>query len=76
MICHPNTEVLWIQKNQDYLWEHFAGKWIAVEGEQLLAVGDSATEVHQEAIRKGFPDAIITGVRRREYHGFKLIRLA
>lgn len=69
-----NTEVIWIQKNQEFLWANHPGKWIAVQGDQLIAVGDSASEVHAEARRKGFDDPLIAGVRKREYQNVKMIR--
>jgi hypothetical protein len=74
MIRHPNTEVVWIQRNQDFLWEHYAGKWIAVDREELVAAGDNRKSVREEATRKGHPNAVITGVRRKEYQGVRMIR--
>jgi uncharacterized protein DUF5678 len=68
-----NTEVVWIQKNQDYLWEHHAGQWIAVAGEQLVAFGDDRAAVSEEARLKGYPKAVVTGVRRREYQRVRMI---
>jgi hypothetical protein len=73
VIVHPNTEVVWIQKNQDYLWKNFAGQWIAVDGEDLIAAGKDRASVSREAARKGHPNALITGVRRKEYQGVRMI---
>ena len=69
-----NTEVIWIQKNRDYLWQNYAGKWIAVKGETLIAAGDDPDVVLDEAIAKGVEDPLISGVRKKEYQGVKLIR--
>jgi hypothetical protein len=68
-----NTEVIWIQKNQDYLWEHHAGQWIAVAGEELVAFGDDPALVRAEARRKGYPKALVSGVRRKEYQNVRMI---
>ena len=74
VILHPNTEVVWIQKNQDFLWANYAGQWIAVVGEELIAAGPDPEGVRAEATRKGHPKALITGVRRKEYQGVRMIR--
>jgi hypothetical protein len=71
---HPNTEVIWIQKNRDFLWKNYAGQWIAVVGEELIAAGEDPKRVREEAESKGYPKALITGVRRREYQGVSMIR--
>jgi hypothetical protein len=73
---HPNTEVVWIQKNRDYLWKHFAGQYIAVVGETLVAAGPDRRRVQEEAERGGYPEPLITGVRRKEYQGVRMIRRA
>jgi antitoxin (DNA-binding transcriptional repressor) of toxin-antitoxin stability system len=38
---HEPTELKWLAVNQ----ERYAGRWVALEGDRLLAVGDSAREV-------------------------------
>ncbi len=73
-IRHENTEVVWIQKNRDYLWAKHAGQWIAVAGEELIATGSTPSAVREEAEQKGYPHALITGIRRREYQGIRMIR--
>jgi hypothetical protein len=73
MTTYPNTEVVWIQKNQDYLWENHAGQYIAVFGEQLVAFGNDRAAVSEEARRKGYPKALVSGARRREYQHVRMI---
>ena len=34
-------EVAWIGENKAFLEENYSGKWIAVKGRELAAVGDS-----------------------------------
>lgn len=75
-ILFENTEVVWIQKNRDFLWENYAGKWIAVKGEELIAIGDDPEAVLAVARGKGYPEPVVSGVRRKEYQGVKLIRRA
>jgi hypothetical protein len=67
-------DVLWIQRNEPFLWKNYPGKWIAVQNQQLISVGDSVSEVRSEAKRKGFLNPLVTGVRRLEYQNVKLIR--
>ena len=64
----------WIRENRKWLEETHPGRWIAVGPEGLLAVGDSAVEVADEARRKGNSDPLLTGVRRRNFQGIDLIR--
>ena len=67
-------DVIWIQKNRHFLWANYAGKWIAVQDETLIASGDSSGEALEEAKAKGFPSPLVTGVRKRELQGVKFIR--
>jgi hypothetical protein len=73
VIIHPNTGVVWIQKNQAYLWEHYAGQWIAVDDEELIAAGNDRATVSREAAKKGHPKALVTRVRRNEYQGLRMV---
>jgi hypothetical protein len=70
----PNTEAIWIQRNRDYLWKNYAGQWIAVVGERLIAAGPDAIQVQAEADEQGYPDALITGVRRRDLQKVRMVR--
>ena len=75
-IHHANEDVVWIQKNRDFLWQNYAGKWIAVKEQKLIAAGNDPESVREEATRKGYVDALITGVRRTEYQAVRMIRRA
>jgi hypothetical protein len=67
-------EIMWIGENRDFLEENYPGKWIAVKGRELIAVGDTLDEVVKQAEEKGAGDALFTGVRRSEYRGAIFIR--
>jgi len=67
-------ELAWIAENRPYLWEHHAGQWIAVQGSELVAFGDDLDAVMDEARRKGVSDPLVTGVRKKEYQGLRLVR--
>lgn len=64
----------WVRENRAWLEKTHPGRWIAVGPEGLLAVGDSAVEVADEARRKGNNDPFVAGVRRREFQGVDIIR--
>lgn len=68
------AELEWIAKNRPYLWEHHAGQWIAVQGSDLVAVAESASEVLRLAREKGIKDPLVTAVREKAYQGMPLIR--
>lgn len=48
---------LWIVKNFEHLVEGYAGRYIAVVNEQVVAVGESPKEV-DEAARRTYPERI------------------
>lgn len=55
------TEFRWLAENR----ERYAGRWVALEGDMLLAVGDSAREVYAAiADREGTP--LVTRVEPEE----------
>ena len=71
----PSTKAAkWVEANRNWLEQNHAGKWIAVGPEGLLAVGDSALAVSEDAKLKGYADPLLTAVRRRDFQGIDLIR--
>jgi len=64
----------WVMKNRAWLEVTHPGKWIAVTPEGLVSVGNSATEVSEEAAAKGIKEPLLTAVRRKEFQGIDLIR--
>jgi plasmid stability protein len=51
-------EVEWLQKHRD----EYAGQWIALDGEKLIASGDDLKQVVSTARRLGVPDALMIRV--------------
>ena len=51
-------EVEWLQKHRD----EYAGQWIALDGERLIASGDDLKQVISTARRLGVPDALMMRV--------------
>ena len=43
-------ELEWIRRHQ----AEYPGKWVALEGDQLVAIGNGAREVREAALAKGF----------------------
>jgi plasmid stability protein len=52
------SEVEWLQKHRD----EYAGQWIALDGEKLIASGDDLKQVVSTARRLGVPDALMMRV--------------
>jgi len=52
---YPEWE--WIQGQEGWLRDKYAGLWIAVVGDRLVAVGDSEVSVLKKATRLGYDDA-------------------
>jgi hypothetical protein len=63
------SDVMWIDEHRDFLEENYPGKWIAVKGQELVAVGDSLRDVLEESKRKGVTDPLVGGVRRADLRG-------
>jgi hypothetical protein len=59
-------ETDWLYENQEWLEREHAGKWVAIKGKALLAVGDSLAAVMEEADAKGVEMPLVTVIRRRE----------
>lgn len=58
-------------RTQEFAWvaahrEEYAGQWVALTGERLLAHGTDMSEVHREAQEAGIVDAIILKVESRD----------
>ena len=53
----PNThpELHWLAENSTDVYRRYPGRWIALRQDQVIAVGDTATEVDQKA-RQSAPD--------------------
>lgn len=52
---YPEWE--WIQGQEGWLRDKYAGLWIAVVGDRLVAVGDSEVSVLKKATRLGYDGA-------------------
>ncbi len=49
------TDFNYLIENSKELFEEYRGKWIAVHGQKVIGVGDTATEAAEEA-RRTVPD--------------------
>jgi hypothetical protein len=62
-IVTPPIKMRDMSKDMKWLSEHreeYAGKWVAVYEDRLVAAGDSATEVYEAKERAGFPQTLVT----------------
>jgi hypothetical protein len=48
-----HRELAWRQANAGLLQDRYGGKWVALEGDRILAYGQSAAEVAQAARKEG-----------------------
>ena len=67
-------ELAWLAEHEAELEKQHPGKWIAVSPKGLVAMGDSSTEVIEEAARKGVADPLITALKSKEVQGTIIIR--
>ena len=68
------AEIRWLGDNEKFLEENYAGKWVAVKGSALVAVGDAFDEAARAAEACGVKDPVIAPVRPKELQGGFLIR--
>ena len=68
------AEMRWLAENEAMLEETYAGKWVAVKGDQLIAAGDSFGEASDAAEAQNIDEAVIAPIKPRELHGVFLIR--
>jgi plasmid stability protein len=57
-----SREAQWLQAHRD----EYAGQWVALEGERLIASGDDLKQVANAARRLGAPDALMMRVEPNE----------
>jgi len=53
-----SREVEWLRKNRD----EYAGLWVALDGDSLIASGDDLKQVAETARQQGVPDALMIRV--------------
>ena len=73
---HPGRgekELRWFHEHKAELEAEHAGEWAAIGPDGLVSVGPDLKSVMEEAASKGFPDAIATGIRAKEYQGMNFI---
>jgi hypothetical protein len=74
-IFHPQPDIIWLGKNREYLWANFAGQYVAVAEGRLIASGATRQEARERAAAEGYPEALVTGVRKKEFQGILIRRL-
>jgi hypothetical protein len=68
------AELRWLAENEALVERQYAGQWIAVQGDRLVAAADSLDEVLDAAKEKGASDPLVTAVKRKDLQGTILIR--
>jgi hypothetical protein len=67
-------EATWLAKNLEFLEANYPGKWVAIKGDELVAVGDSLNDVMRAAEQQGKGDPLVLAIRRKDYQNTVLIR--
>ena len=57
-----SREVEWLKKNRD----EYAGQWVALSGDSLIASGDDLKQVAETARHQGVPDALMMRVESND----------
>ena len=57
-----SREAAWLQKHRD----EYAGQWVALDGERLIASGQDLKQVAATARRSGVPDALMMRVEPKD----------
>jgi hypothetical protein len=69
-----STEMEWLEENRGVLERDYAGQYVAVVGNRLVANGSDPRNVRREATEKGHSNALIHRVLPREFQGMKFVR--
>jgi hypothetical protein len=69
-----SRELEWYELHRGWLESEFPGQWVAIKGEELVAVGETLDVVMDAAERKGISRPLVTAVKRKELQGFPMIR--
>ena len=69
-----STDLKWLADNRSFLEEHHAGKWLAIEGYELVGLGNTLKEAAQQAEDRGFKDPLFTAVRAKKYQDLIMFR--
>jgi hypothetical protein len=68
------AELRWLAENEAIIERRYAGQWIAVQGDRLVAASGSLDAVLNAAKEKGAADPLVTAVKRKDLQGMILIR--
>lgn len=68
------AERKWLIANRQQLEQDYPGRWIAVQGSELIAMGNSRDDVARKAVELGVEAPFITALRKREFQDVFLIR--
>ena len=55
-------EMDWLVAHGDELMQKYPGKWVAVQGSELVAVADDVVELLERARAAGYEHPLLTGV--------------
>ncbi len=56
------VEMAWLQENQEFLATHYSGKWIALDGPEIVADADDLPTLLKLARKAGHPHPFVTAI--------------
>jgi excisionase family DNA binding protein len=66
-LVSPRVKMRDMSKDMKWLSQHrreYAGKWVAIYEDRLIASGDNAAEVYAESDKAGFPQTLVTFIEK------------
>ena len=73
-ISDKSRDMAWLNRERHRLQAKYPGKWLAVQDERVIAVGDELSEVRAAARKQGIDDPLFTAMRDSAYNGVLMIR--
>jgi Family of unknown function (DUF5678) len=61
-VTNRSLETEWLHTHRD----QYAGQWVALDGNRLIASGDDLKQVAETARRSGVPDALMVRIEPRD----------
>jgi hypothetical protein len=69
-----SREMAWLQRERKRLQAEFPGKWLAIDGERVVGIGDDLSEARAHASARGVQDPLFIATRERGLEKVLMIR--
>jgi hypothetical protein len=68
------AELAWVNRERKRLQAEFPGKWLAIDGERVVGVGDEVTDAGLAAAANGVKDPLFVAMRERSLEDVLMVR--